>query len=314
MTEKTGLFIGRFRPSQNGHLYVIEDVIAPEVDIIKIGIGSSQFSESYANPLSYEEVVEMLKIGIKTDKKLEFFPIPDINCDVIWPYLVKSVVGDFDVIYSGNPRVLHDFSPFPEVEKKVIQSRYQNISGTQARDRIFNGEDCSDIIRPEVIQYLKSLNFQQRLIDYRTEGRLEDRLDPAVPTVDVVAKYNGELLVMVDRENKPCGCALPGGIVDLGELPEVAARREIKEETNLDLKSLKLVGVYADKLPNLPADKRRDPRGAYASVLFYAEAYGKLKPQKGEVKQIVTANLSNIPDLVFDHNQMIYDCKKEGLI
>jgi 8-oxo-dGTP diphosphatase len=48
---------------------------------------------------------------------------------------------------------------------------------------------------------------------------------------------------------------LPGGFVDVadGEKPEDAARRELKEETNLDQSELKLVTAAAG--PD------RDPRG-----------------------------------------------------
>ena len=38
---------------------------------------------------------------------------------------------------------------------------------------------------------------------------------------------------------------LPGGLVDPGELPEVAARREVREESGLDLEGeLEIVGAY----------------------------------------------------------------------
>jgi 8-oxo-dGTP diphosphatase len=38
-----------------------------------------------------------------------------------------------------------------------------------------------------------------------------------------------------------------GGFIEINELPEAAALREAKEETNLDMKIVSLLGVYTDR-------------------------------------------------------------------
>ena len=38
----------------------------------------------------------------------------------------------------------------------------------------------------------------------------------------------------------------PGGVIELGETPQMAAIREAKEETGLDVKVGRIIGVYTD--------------------------------------------------------------------
>ena len=56
---------------------------------------------------------------------------------------------------------------------------------------------------------------------------------------------------------------LPGGFVNVGETIEEAARREVKEETSLDVELTNILGVYSDP--------KRDPRGHIMSTVFVGE-------------------------------------------
>ncbi|MBZ0118729.1 MAG: NUDIX domain-containing protein, partial [Sandaracinaceae bacterium] len=51
-------------------------------------------------------------------------------------------------------------------------------------------------------------------------------------------------IVLIERRNDPEGWALPGGFIDYGESPEDAARREVHEETGLEVELTELLGVY----------------------------------------------------------------------
>src|SRR5512139_937603 len=86
-------------------------------------------------------------------------------------------------------------------------------------------------------------------------------------TVDVIIG-DGERVVLIERRNPPVGWALPGGFVDYGESLEVAARREAREETGLELKDLKQFRAYSEP--------GRDPRQHNVSVVFTARASGTL--------------------------------------
>lgn len=130
-------------------------------------------------------------------------------------------------------------------------------------------------------------------------------MKPVTPslTVDALIVYEGKL-VLIRRKNPPYQhyFALPGGFVEVGETVEEATIREAKEETGLDIKLLKLVGVYSDP--------SRDPRGHTVSVCFLAEGSGTLKAGS-DAKDIGLFDLSEIPRLAFDHNKIIENAKSD---
>jgi len=117
-------------------------------------------------------------------------------------------------------------------------------------------------------------------------------------TVDCIINLEGRI-VLIKRKNPPFGWAIPGGFVDEGETVEEAVIREMKEETNLELKNLKQFHVYSD--PN------RDPRGHTVSVVFTADGVGK-PHASDDAKEIKLFNPDNIPDkLAFDHRKILTD-------
>ncbi len=55
---------------------------------------------------------------------------------------------------------------------------------------------------------------------------------------------NGEVLLQKRADCNKWG--FPGGAIELGETPEMAAKREVKEETGLDVEVGNLIGIYTD--------------------------------------------------------------------
>ena len=123
-------------------------------------------------------------------------------------------------------------------------------------------------------------------------------------TVDGIIKiYNNdkfEGIVLIKRKNPPLGLALPGGFVDIGESVEDALKREMKEETILDVKIQKLLNVYSD--PN------RDPRFHTVSCVFVCKASGYPKGSD-DAKEAYVYTLEELPwdELVFDHKKILTD-------
>jgi 8-oxo-dGTP diphosphatase len=105
-------------------------------------------------------------------------------------------------------------------------------------------------------------------------------------------------IVLIERNRPPAGHALPGGFVDVGETVEDAAWREVREETGLDVRLTRLLGVYSD-----PA---RDPRGHTVSVVYIGTATGT--PQPGDdARAILVTDPARAPALAFDHDRILGD-------
>ena len=120
-----------------------------------------------------------------------------------------------------------------------------------------------------------------------------------VPTVDVIIEIESRGIVLIRRKNPPYGWAIPGGFVDYGESLEKAARREAKEETNLDVQNLKQFHTYSDP--------RRDPRHHSISTVYLAKARG-FPQAKDDALDIGIFTASNLPDeIAFDHRTILDD-------
>ena len=122
--------------------------------------------------------------------------------------------------------------------------------------------------------------------------------DGIIEVYDSVDNFQG--IVLIERKNPPLGLALPGGFVDRGESVEDALRREMKEETGLNVEIKQLLGVYSD-----PA---RDPRLHTASVVYIAKAHGMPKAGDDAKKtMLIKPEDIELDKLVFDHAKIIED-------
>src|SRR6516165_5501022 len=98
-------------------------------------------------------------------------------------------------------------------------------------------------------------------------------------TVDVIVLTQGgpPRVLLIRRRDEPFAgkWALPGGYVNHEEPLEVAARRELREETSLEVGELKQLHTFGDP--------GRDPRGWTVSVAFVTCVdAGLVKPKAGD--------------------------------
>jgi ADP-ribose pyrophosphatase YjhB (NUDIX family) len=97
--------------------------------------------------------------------------------------------------------------------------------------------------------------------------------------------------------------SLPGGIVDWGEDIPTAVRRELHEETGLELIRIRrLVGIYS--APD------RDPRMHSICIVVEVEAKGNFRPTDvDEVMDVQAFYLDRLPEgrLSHDHGRQLQD-------
>jgi ADP-ribose pyrophosphatase YjhB (NUDIX family) len=122
---------------------------------------------------------------------------------------------------------------------------------------------------------------------------------PVTPliTVDAIIEMENGGIVLIRRKNRPYGWALPGGFVDPGESLAAAVRREVREETSLEVEVLEIFHVYSRPW--------RDPRGDTVSVVYHCRGEG-MPEGMDDAAAAEIFDLESIPvDMAFDHGRIM---------
>jgi mutator protein MutT len=132
-----------------------------------------------------------------------------------------------------------------------------------------------------------------------------------IPTVDAIIQKSTNSILLVKRSKDPFKnqFALPGGFVNEGETIEEAIKREVYEETSLEVHPIDILGVYSDP--------KRDPRGHIMTVVFIVLIIRGNPSAGDDAKEISWIPIEKISDIkvAFDHKLVIHDYlrwKKEG--
>ncbi len=82
----------------------------------------------------------------------------------------------------------------------------------------------------------------------------------------------GDKVVLVERGREPLKgrWSLPGGVVEVGELVKDALRREVKEETGLEVEVIGLIEVFE----RIQRDAEDRPEYHYVLLDYYCEPRG----------------------------------------
>lgn len=131
-------------------------------------------------------------------------------------------------------------------------------------------------------------------------------------TVDVALfrkKDTGYEILLIQRLNNPFKdyWALPGGFVDEMEELENAAKRELFEETDIQLFQVRQLKAYGN--PN------RDPRHHTISVAFVGEIDSLAEAKaKDDAKTVKWFSTQALPVLAFDHAEIIRDAIEKYVV
>lgn len=122
---------------------------------------------------------------------------------------------------------------------------------------------------------------------------------------DAIAIENHKVLLIKRAPNVFRGgkWGLPGGYVDRDETIRETIIREVKEETNLDAKIIKLFKIVDN--PN-----RRNEDRQNVCFIYIISVTGDPKPQQSEVSEVKWVDLDRLPkeeDFAFDHLEIIQD-------
>ena len=131
---------------------------------------------------------------------------------------------------------------------------------------------------------------------------------PFAVTVDMVVFADaGRSVLLVRRGSSPYegALALPGGFVESDESLDAAARRELVEETGVD------VGEVAVEQLGAYGEPDRDPRGRTVSVVYVAVLDDR--PEVSAGSDAAAAAWHSVEglgaDLAFDHAQILADAR-----
>lgn len=114
-------------------------------------------------------------------------------------------------------------------------------------------------------------------------------------------------VLLIKRKNPPFKgrFAIPGGFVDLDENLDVAAKRELYEETGLKVKKVVQVGAFGNV--------GRDPRGRVVTAVYFTIVdANKVKPKANDdAEEVKWFDISKLPKLAADHNKIIKEVIKK---
>ncbi len=174
--NNTALFIGRFQPLHHGHIYVLKNILKL-YKTVKIGIGSSQLSNTFNDPFSNIERREFITAALKKrqvpTEKYNIYDIPDIFNAKRWVDHVVSIVGEFDAIFSNSNwiRELFQNKGFTVEKKNAIFKKKFNSSNIR-RLIIKNNKSWKQLVPKEIIELMEKFDGINRLKSLNAAGNL----------------------------------------------------------------------------------------------------------------------------------------------
>lgn len=106
------------------------------------------------------------------------------------------------------------------------------------------------------------------------------------------------LLIKRGREPFKGQWAIPGGRIEENESAEQCLKREMKEETGLDVEPVRLTGIYSDP--------ERDPRKVIAAAFLVRRTGGQ--PKAGDdAAGLKWFDIGDLPQLCSDHRKIVQD-------
>jgi 8-oxo-dGTP diphosphatase len=124
-------------------------------------------------------------------------------------------------------------------------------------------------------------------------------------TSTAIIPYPDNKILLIKRNTHPFVgfWALPGGRMEPGESIDQTVVREVKEETGLDVRIVRIVGEYVEK-----GNREEIDYEYYPTCFVVSPIGGEQKKQDSEIREIKLFSLDALPKpLAFEHEKMIWD-------
>jgi len=158
--------MGRFQPFHLGHLDLVRQILK-DCDEVVITITSSQFNYLEKDPFTAGERIEMIHDSLKESD------VDMTRCIILalsnqfniatWSSYLKSMLPQFDKVYSGNDyvKMLLADSQIEVVKPTFLEKEQYNA--TKIRSMIISDGDWQNLVPPAVSKFIKKINGKNRL-------------------------------------------------------------------------------------------------------------------------------------------------------
>ena len=164
--KQPGLFIGRFQPFHNGHLFALKEVLSKEEQLF-IAIGSAQAGYTPTNPFTTAERIKMVQLVLDdldiSCTRYLIIPVPDVHNFTLWVDHVKRFVPEFGTLYTGSKisAALFSSQNFPVMRISLYKKMI--YSGTEIRRRIVQDEKWKPLVPESVARLIEEIDGVKRL-------------------------------------------------------------------------------------------------------------------------------------------------------
>jgi 5-formyltetrahydrofolate cyclo-ligase len=209
---------------------------------------------------------------------------------------IFTTIHDAQIIDKA-PREEHDFV----VDTIITPTKVIRVDRKypQPKGMIWEKISKHELENTPILNELKNLKTKEPTKTEKTHKKFTGR------TVTAIIEFPNNKILLIKRSTVPFKgyWALPGGRVEPGETVEQAVMREVKEETNLNIKIVRNIGEYHETgvQDGIAYD--------YHPACFLAKPNeGSIKRQETEIEEITLLDPENVPDkLAFEHSRMIKD-------
>lgn len=291
-THRCGVLIGRFQPFHNGHEFLVHRVLE-QVDSVLIIVGSCFAARNLRNPWTFAEREQMIRAALPEalQERVRICGIPDVYyADGEWVDLVRRAAAAHapagaELFLYGHTKDASSYylKLFPGWHYAEL-ANHAGLSATPIREALLASAHSKvrdlleEVLAPSlpdgVRAWLHAFCVTPAFAEILAEARAIDRFQqswagtpypPVFVTVDALVQWRDEIL-LIRRGGWPgLGLyAMPGGFLDPGERLETACRRELAEETGLQLEdSVPVIGRFVGDHPD------RSDRGRFVTHVFH---------------------------------------------